>query len=231
MEPRRQQLAHVGGRRRHVDREQAGAAGDERVAVAAQAVERDGQRQRDEAAVAAHLVRHGLPVGGAPVAQLQLDGHDLFAADAEDVGDAAVEGHLEERLEALRLEVVRDGRCELALQPRDDHVQEQAGRAFNPSRAAARTYSSANEKRPARVRVCMTLARIELNLPETRTLLALARTRHADLARMVQGLEEGEGMDLQRHNALKTLNKQQDELETILLKLEGALHELRSKPA
>lgn len=76
----------------------------------------------------------------------------------------------------------------------------------------------------------MTLASVELTPAEIRTLLALVQARHADLGRMVQGLEEGEGMDLQRHNALKTLRPQVEALEDLVLKLEGAAQDAMRAP-
>jgi hypothetical protein len=70
------------------------------------------------------------------------------------------------------------------------------------------------------------LATIELDAQETMTILHLVRARQLELERMVQNMEEGAGMDLQRHNALKTLRPQVDLLEGIVLKLEGAAREL-----
>lgn len=69
------------------------------------------------------------------------------------------------------------------------------------------------------------LATVELDREETLTLAGLVRARLAEVERMVQGLAEGEGMDLQRHNAAKLLDKQEDVLRTLLLKLEGAARE------
>lgn len=72
----------------------------------------------------------------------------------------------------------------------------------------------------------MSTTTVEVDEGEARTLLALVRSRMADLERMIQNLEEGEGMDLQRHNALKTLRPQLEDLELLALKLEGAGKEL-----
>lgn len=72
----------------------------------------------------------------------------------------------------------------------------------------------------------MALATLELDAQETLTLLHLARTRHLEVERMIQNMEEGEGMDLQRHNALRTMRPQAELLEGIVLKLEGAAKEL-----
>lgn len=69
------------------------------------------------------------------------------------------------------------------------------------------------------------LATVELDRDETMTLLGLVRARLAEVERMAQGLAEGEGMDLQRHNAAKQLDKQEDMLRTLQLKLEGAARE------
>lgn len=73
----------------------------------------------------------------------------------------------------------------------------------------------------------MTLARVDLTREEASVLLGLAQARLLDMERMVQNLEEGEGMDLQRHNALKTLRPQVEGLQDLVLKLEGALRDAR----
>lgn len=75
----------------------------------------------------------------------------------------------------------------------------------------------------------MTLATVELDATEALTLLQLVRTRLVDLERIVQNIEEGEGMDLQRHNALKSVRPQIDLLEVLALKLTGAAKELEDK--
>lgn len=77
-------------------------------------------------------------------------------------------------------------------------------------------------------RGAMSLVTVQLTYAEVVSLLALVRGRQAEVDRMVQNLEEGEGMDLQRHNALKTMRPQQAALEDLVLKLEGAAHELES---
>lgn len=74
----------------------------------------------------------------------------------------------------------------------------------------------------------MPLATLELDAAEAMTLLQLVRTRLTDMERIVQNLEEGEGMDLQRHNALKSVRPQVEHLEMLALKLEGATRDLRS---
>lgn len=119
MVPRRKELAHrlVG----QMDAEEPHAALVEGGAVLAQAPVRDGEGHADVGVVAAHLVGERLPVRRPVVAQLELDAHHLAAADADDVGDAAVEGHLEEDVVPLRLEEGDDGRRKLGLQARDDH--------------------------------------------------------------------------------------------------------------
>ena len=72
----------------------------------------------------------------------------------------------------------------------------------------------------------MPLATVELDPQEAAVLLHLVRSRHLEVERMVQNMEEGEGMDLQRHNALKTMRPQAELLEGLVLKLEGATREL-----
>ncbi|MEA3198797.1 MAG: hypothetical protein QOE90_225 [Thermoplasmata archaeon] len=72
-------------------------------------------------------------------------------------------------------------------------------------------------------------ATVELDRQEANALLALVRARAAEVERMVQNLEEGEGMDLQRHNALKTMRPQLEMLEILVLKLEGASRELDAR--
>ena len=75
----------------------------------------------------------------------------------------------------------------------------------------------------------VSLAKIELDATEALTLLQLVRTRLVDLERFVQNLEEGEGMDLQRHNALKSMRPQVELLETLTIKLAGATNELTDR--
>ena len=87
------------------------------------------------------------------------------------------------------------------------------GRAQGPSVLAALAQS-------------MPLVNVELDAQEAMTLLHLVRTRQMEVDRMVQNMEEGEGMDLQRHNALKTMRPQQELLDLLALKLEGATREL-----
>lgn len=74
--------------------------------------------------------------------------------------------------------------------------------------------------------VAPSLASVELSRAEALALLGLVQGRLLEVERMVQNLEEGEGMDLQRHNALKTMRPQLDALQDLVLKLEGALREL-----
>lgn len=68
----------------------------------------------------------------------------------------------------------------------------------------------------------MRLATVELTPQETLALLALVRGRHAELARIVQQLEEGEGEDANRRSMLRTLAPQISALEDLILKLDGA---------
>jgi len=69
------------------------------------------------------------------------------------------------------------------------------------------------------------LAQVELTKEETVALLSLAKGRMAEVERMIQGMEEGEGMDLQRHNALKAARRQLETMTDLVLKLEGAARE------
>ncbi|HUR67658.1 MAG TPA: hypothetical protein VM370_00300 [Candidatus Thermoplasmatota archaeon] len=75
----------------------------------------------------------------------------------------------------------------------------------------------------------MPLTTVELDPQETMTLLHLARARLMEVERMIDGLEEADGMDLPRHNAIKTMRPQAELLETLVLKLEGAAKELETK--
>lgn len=80
--------------------------------------------------------------------------------------------------------------------------------------------------RTPRLRASMpALATVELDRAETLTLLGLVRARLAEVERMMMGIAEGEGMDLQRHNAAKQLGEQEDVLRDLVLKLEGAVKE------
>ena len=60
-------------------------------------------------------------------------------------------------------------------------------------------------------------------------LLHLVRARQMEVDRMIEQMGEGEGMDLPRHNALKTMRPQAELLEMLVLKLEGATKELERK--
>lgn len=73
----------------------------------------------------------------------------------------------------------------------------------------------------------MALARVELTRQEIHMLLALVQARALELDRMVQNLEEQEGMDLQRHNLLKQMRPQVQAFQDLSMKLEGASKELR----
>lgn len=72
----------------------------------------------------------------------------------------------------------------------------------------------------------MRLAGVELTREELLALLQLVQARHLEVQRMIDNMEEGEGMDLARHNALKTLRPQAEALQDLVLKLEGALRGL-----
>ena len=73
------------------------------------------------------------------------------------------------------------------------------------------------------------LAQVELTPQELNVLLQMVQARALEMDRMVQNLEEGEGMDLQRHNLLKTLRPQVEALQDLSLKLEGALREAQAR--
>ena len=66
------------------------------------------------------------------------------------------------------------------------------------------------------------LATVELTQAEIVQLLALVRPRAAEVERMVQSLSEGEGEDLQRHQALRSVRPQEELLSDLTMKLEGA---------
>lgn len=72
----------------------------------------------------------------------------------------------------------------------------------------------------------MKLATVELDTQEVMALLHFARSRLMEIERMIDGLEEAEGMDLQRHNAIKTMRPQAELVEMLVLKLEGAAKDL-----
>lgn len=82
-------------------------------------------------------------------------------------------------------------------------------------------------KRPTRVRRSMPLATVELTRQEVQILLNLVRARALELDRMLQNLEEQEGMDLQRHNLLKQMRPQSEAFQDLVMKLEGADASLR----
>lgn len=69
------------------------------------------------------------------------------------------------------------------------------------------------------------LAMMELTREEAHTLAGLARARLAEVERMVMGISEGEGMDLPRHNALKSLDAQLELLQDLVMKLDAAAKE------
>lgn len=71
------------------------------------------------------------------------------------------------------------------------------------------------------------LATVELTRQEVQIVLNLVRNRALEVERMVQNLEEQEGMDLQRHNLLKQMRPQVETLQDLVLKLEGAEREAR----
>lgn len=68
----------------------------------------------------------------------------------------------------------------------------------------------------------VSLIQVELTREELLLLLALVKTRRSEHERMVQNLEEQEGMDLPRHRLLKEMRPQGDSLSDLEMKLEGA---------
>lgn len=70
------------------------------------------------------------------------------------------------------------------------------------------------------------LATVELTRAEAVTMLALVRGRLLEVEQMMRNMEEGEGMDATRYNALRTMRPQAQALEDLVLKLEGAVREL-----
>lgn len=72
------------------------------------------------------------------------------------------------------------------------------------------------------------MVNVELTADEVNVVLSLVRARHAEVQRMIQNMEEGEGMDSVRHNALRTMRPQAEALEDLLLKLEGAAQDAKT---
>lgn len=70
------------------------------------------------------------------------------------------------------------------------------------------------------------LASLELTHAEAVQLLALVRIKAAEIERMVQSLSEGEGEDLQRRQAMRSVRPQEELLSDLTLKLEGVVREL-----
>lgn len=66
------------------------------------------------------------------------------------------------------------------------------------------------------------LVKVELDPQELVTILGLVKARHLDVERMVQGMSEGEGEDLQRRQALRSIEPQLELLSDLTMKLEGA---------
>ena len=65
----------------------------------------------------------------------------------------------------------------------------------------------------------MGLVSVELSAGEVRVLAALVEARAAEFERMMQNMEEQEGMDLQRHNLLKQMRPQLEVLQDLVVKL------------
>lgn len=70
------------------------------------------------------------------------------------------------------------------------------------------------------------LAMLELTRTEATQLLALVRVKAAEIERMVESLSEGEGEDLQRRQALRSVRPQEELLSDLTMKLEGLVREL-----
>lgn len=68
---------------------------------------------------------------------------------------------------------------------------------------------------------------MELTREELQLVLALVKARSSEHERMVQNLEEQEGMDLPRHRLLKEMRPQGEALSDLVMKLEGAAARLR----
>lgn len=75
----------------------------------------------------------------------------------------------------------------------------------------------------------MSLTHLEIDRSEALILLQLVQARHLEMERMIQNMEEGEGMDSGRYNAIRTLRPQLDALQDLVLKLEGAVKEMERK--
>lgn len=71
------------------------------------------------------------------------------------------------------------------------------------------------------------LATVELALPEATILLTIVSSRMMEMERMIQNLEEAEGMDAERWRALRQLKAEREHYETLTVKLEAAARELR----
>ena len=70
-----------------------------------------------------------------------------------------------------------------------------------------------------------TLATVEFTRAEAVMTLGLVRGRLLEVEQMMHNMEEGEGMDASRYNALRTMRPQAQALEDLVLKLEGAVRE------
>jgi len=70
------------------------------------------------------------------------------------------------------------------------------------------------------------LAALELTREEAVQILALVRVKAAEVERMVQALSEGEGEDLQRRQAMRSVRPQEELLSDLTVKLEGVVREL-----
>jgi len=69
----------------------------------------------------------------------------------------------------------------------------------------------------------MAMIQMDVTRDELALLHRLTQHHQGELERMMQGLEEGEGMDLQRHEALKRLRPQVETATDLVMKLDGHL--------
>lgn len=69
----------------------------------------------------------------------------------------------------------------------------------------------------------MDLVPVELSPAELRELQRLVRARHAELERMLRGIEETEGLDATKHRVRKELTAAVDVVQDLLVKVEAAL--------
>ena len=69
----------------------------------------------------------------------------------------------------------------------------------------------------------MDLVPVELSPAELRELQRLVRSRHAELERMLRGIEETEGLDATKHRVRKELTAQLEVVEDLVVKVDAAV--------